>query len=56
VIAEDRKAVLERFLKQIIEKHEGKESDSEQNLFTGSAPYYDLQLDEAIKVLSGEEK
>jgi carboxyl-terminal processing protease len=53
VISTKRSAVLDQFRQQIIKKQNEEEPDSEQKLFefTGTAPYYDRQLDEAIKVL-----
>jgi len=45
VISEHRLAVLEQFRQQIVEEEDGELE------FTGSAPYYDPQLDEAIRVL-----
>ena len=49
VISTERLAVLELFRQQIIDKR----SEEEGKLFefTGAAPYYDFQLDEAIKTL-----
>lgn len=53
VISTERSAVLDQFRQQIVEKQNEEEPDSEQEPFefTGTAPYYDRQLDEAIKVL-----
>jgi len=53
VISTERSAVLEQFRQQIIEKQNEEAPDSLQNPFefTGTAPYYDRQLDEAIKAL-----
>ena len=45
VIAPERVAVLEQFRQQIVQNQ-----DSEFE-FTGTAPYYDPQLDEAIRIL-----
>jgi C-terminal processing protease CtpA/Prc len=50
VISTDRSAVLDQFRQQIVN-----EQSQEGNFqFTGTAPYYDLQLEEAIKVLQGK--
>jgi len=53
VISAERSEVLELFRQQII----GQKNDHEENeerepfQFTGNAPYYDAQLDEAVRVL-----
>jgi len=49
VISAERLAVLDQFREQIA--IEQSEKESEPFKFTGTAPYYDVQLDEAIKVL-----
>ena len=56
VMAAERSAILERFRRQVIEKQENAAADSEWNQFefTGTAPYYDLQIDETVKVLLGK--
>jgi carboxyl-terminal processing protease len=46
VLSSERSAVLEQFRQQIIEKQ-----NEEAFEFTGTAPYYDRQMDEAIRVL-----
>jgi carboxyl-terminal processing protease len=53
IIAVDRAAVLEQFRQQFMSQLENKKSETEQQpfAFTGNAPYYDLQLDEAINIL-----
>ena len=58
VISTDRSAVLELFRQQIIDglnieklNVEGETSEREQFAFSGTAPYYDPQLDEAIRIL-----
>jgi len=53
VLSTERSAVLELFRQQIAEKQNEDAPDSPLNPFefTGTAPYYDRQLDEAIKVL-----
>jgi carboxyl-terminal processing protease len=53
VISTERAVVLEQFRQQIIEEKNAETPDPEQNPFefTGTAPYYDRQLDEAINVL-----
>ena len=48
VIADQRPAVLDQFRQQIAESLDG------QFEFTGTAPYYDRQLDEAVKILLAE--
>ena len=50
VISTERAAVLEHFRQQIVEK----QGEEKSFAFTGTAPYYDLQIDEAIKVLLAE--
>ena len=50
VISPQRLAVLEQFRQQMI-KQKAKEQNGEFR-FTGTAPYYDVQLDEAIKTLT----
>jgi C-terminal processing protease CtpA/Prc len=47
VLSPKRSAVLEQFRQQMIDKHQNEEFD-----FPGTAPYYDPQLDEAIRVLT----
>ena len=47
VISAERLAVLDQFRRQVTAKQDGEFE------FTGTAPYYDPQLDEAIKVLLG---
>ena len=64
VVSAERSAILEQFRRQITEDQkkpefpsesepqpEGYESKPKQFEFTGTAPYFDGQLDEAIKVL-----
>ena len=51
VISSERSAVLDQFREQIIEEQNEGTADSPPFKFTGASPYYDLQLDEAIKVL-----
>ena len=55
VVSTERSAVLAYFRQQIItqQNDENKQENSVQEPFefTGVAPYYDLQLDEAIKIL-----
>ena len=51
VIAAERRAVLEQFRQQIIAKQETKQENELE--FTCAAPYYDRQLDEAIRILFG---
>jgi len=51
VISSERSAILDQFRQQIIETLNSEKSPSGQFEFTGTAPYYDLQLDEAIKIL-----
>jgi carboxyl-terminal processing protease len=56
VISTERSAVLDQFRQQIIEtqSREHNTGTSEQPFeFTGTPPYYDPQLDEAIKILLG---
>ena len=57
ILSVQRLAVLEQFRQQITVKqnNENKKEALEQKQFefTGTAPYYDLQLDEAIKILLG---
>jgi len=57
LISAEHSAVLERFRQQIAEKQNGgKEGDALESKplkFTGAAPYYDVQLDEAVRVLLG---
>ena len=48
VVASERSAVLDQFRQKILE---GTDSESATNTLTGTAPYYDVQLDEAIKIL-----
>ena len=54
VISTDRVAVLDQFRQQIVEEQSQKEPEKPSFQFTGTAPYYDLQLDEAIKILQGK--
>jgi carboxyl-terminal processing protease len=49
VISPERSAVLDILRQQIID--EQSEEDGKPFEFTGAAPYYDLQLDEAVKLL-----
>ena len=51
VISPERSAVLDQFRQQIIEDLNSEEPSSEPFEFTGTAPYYDLHLDEAIRIL-----
>ena len=58
VISTDRSAVLDTFRQQIIEtlnsetgNTEGEPSEQKHFAFPGTAPYYDPQLDEAIRIL-----
>ena len=53
VISEERTAVLEHFRRLFIEQENDKGEDSEIQPFdfTGGAPYYDVQLEEAVNVL-----
>ena len=53
VLSAERSAILEQFRQQIVEKQNEEVPDSQQPPFefTGTAPYYDRQLDEAIRVL-----
>jgi len=53
VISDQRLAVLEQFRQQIVES-EKEASEQERFEFSGAAPYYDPQLDEAIKILLAE--
>jgi carboxyl-terminal processing protease len=46
VVFQQRLAVLEQFRQQITDSQDGKFE------FTGTAPYYDVQIDEAIKILT----
>jgi len=59
VLAAQRSAVLEQFRQRIIDNHENERHESEEQTleqkkwgFTGTAPYYDAQLDEAVKILT----
>jgi carboxyl-terminal processing protease len=56
VVATERVAVLDQFRQQIVVRQNEEEKDSERKPFnfTGAAPYYDAQLDEAIRILMGE--
>ena len=51
VISAERSAVLDQFREQITLEQNKEAPDSPPFQFTGTAPYYDAQLDEAIKVL-----
>jgi carboxyl-terminal processing protease len=56
VIATDRRAVLEQFRQQIAQRQDKDESEANRKPieFTGDSPYYDSQLDAAIKILLEE--
>jgi len=55
VISAERLTVLDHFRQQIIEKQE-EEEDGKPLEFTGVAPYYDCQLDEAVRMLLNRSK
>ena len=50
VISTERSAALDLFRQQIVENQS--DEGGKPFEFTGAAPYYDLQLDEAIKIIS----